>query len=416
MFANSTEALDWLYNTQLFGMKLGLEGITRLLHACGLSHLFDATSRKPQLVHVAGTNGKGSTCAMMESIARCSGYRTALFTSPHLVSFHERIRVNNEMIDDASLCRLIQKLHDLTADWDPCPTFFELTTALALMFFDEQQTELIFLETGMGGRLDATNALPKDLAVIVPIGLDHTQFLGSDLSTIAGEKAGIITSALPVICAPQEPAAAGVIAQQCQATGSTLQVVTQPCTLPLGLVGSHQRMNAAVAVAAMQALPSFRGTCADIDSGLAQVRWAGRFERVEHAEKLLVLDGAHNAHAMRCLVDTWQWEFGADCKPCCIFAAAADKDVEAVLELLSPIVGRWILPKVQSPRIAAPVEMAAMIQRVSDAPIECCEGLDSTWELLDAHAPNLLCGSLFLVGEMKSVLADDGASYRKTMQ
>lgn len=415
MFSNSSEALDWLYNTQLFGMKLGLEGITRLLRACGLAPLVDGAPNAPQVIHVAGTNGKGSTCAMMESIARASGYKTGMFTSPHLVSFHERLRVNNAMIGDADLCRLIQKLHDLTRDWDPCPTFFELTTALALLHFTEQGCELILLETGMGGRLDATNAIAKSVAVLVPIGLDHTQYLGDTLAAIAGEKAGIVTRDIPVICAPQEVEAMEVIRQRCAEMGSELQLIDSPCELPLGLAGKHQARNAALAVAAVKALPDFRGDEASIAQGLLNARWAGRFELAEHAGKSLILDGAHNPHAMRALVETWKASY-AGTKPCCIFAAAEDKDVGAVLELLAPMVGRWVLPVVQSPRIAAPLVMADAIKSHSSAPITTCASLSEALTQLSADAPNLLCGSLFLVGEAKSLLDEAVDSYRKTLQ
>ncbi|MFI3243743.1 MAG: folylpolyglutamate synthase/dihydrofolate synthase family protein [Akkermansia sp.] len=415
MFLNSSEALDWLYNTQLFGMKLGLEGITRLLRACDLATLVDGAPDAPQIIHVAGTNGKGSTCAMMESIGRASGYKTGMFTSPHLVRFHERLRVNNQMIDDATLCRLIQKLHDVTQDWDPCPTFFELATALGLMYFEEQGCDLILLETGMGGRLDATNAVAKSVAVLVPIGLDHTQYLGDTLAAIAGEKAGIITSDLAVICAVQAEEAMTVIRDRCSSTGSELQLVDKPCDLPLGLLGQHQAQNAALAVTAMKALPQFRGNEESIAQGLKKASWAGRFEKLKIQGKACILDGAHNAHAMRALVETWQSQYG-DTKPCCIFAAAEDKDVGAVLDLLAPLVGRWVLPVVQSPRIAAPEQMEQLVRRYSSAAISTCPHLSDAFGQLAEGAPNLICGSLFLVGETKALLEQSADSYRKTMQ
>lgn len=417
-----TAALDWLYGTQLFGMKLGLEHTARLLRACGLAHMLDAKGRRPQVIHVAGTNGKGSTCAMMESIARASGYRTGLFTSPHLLRFNERARVNGLMIDDGRLLRLINKVRSITADWDLSPTFFELTTAIALMYFEEQACELIILETGMGGRLDSTNTLLKDVAVLLPIAMDHTQYLGSDLSSIAGEKAGIITTACPVISAPQEAEAMQVIQDRCKSMGAQLQVISQPCELPLALKGSHQAMNAAVACAAVQALPKFKGKASNIAQGLASTIWEGRFERVQARTarggqvKQLILDGAHNEHAMRSLVATWLHEFGAGDRPSCIFAAAADKDIAAVLQLLAPLVGRWILPQAQSPRLASAQEMRERISQVSTAPASCCATVAEALELSDDEAPTLLCGSLFLVGEMKSVLEQSETSYRKTMQ
>lgn len=417
-----TEALDWLYSTQLFGMKLGLEHTARLLRACELSHLLEQTGKRPQVIHVAGTNGKGSSCAMMAAIGCASGYRTGLFTSPHLLRFNERARVNGQMIDDDNLLRLINKVHELTAEWDPSPTFFELTTAIALMYFEEQECELIILETGMGGRLDSTNTILKDVAVLMPIAMDHTQYLGSELSSIAREKAGIITASIPVISSVQEQAAMQVIQEACAQQEAQLQYISEPSELPLALKGSHQSINAAVACAAIQALPHFKGNAASIAHGLATTQWEGRFERVQTSSKTngckkeLILDGAHNEHAMQSLVATWQQEFGNEHRPSCIFAAAADKDIEAVLQQLAPLVGRWILPQAQSPRLASAEDMRERVRRISEAPISCCEQLADAIEMSDEAGPTLLCGSLFLVGEMKSQLEQAEASYRKSMQ
>ena len=202
--------LDWLYSTQAFGIKLGLEGVTRLLSACGVLY------PRAQVIHVAGTNGKGSTCAFCESVARAAGYKTGLFTSPHLVEFSERIRVNGVNIPDADAARLIAKVREVVQAWDPCPTFFELVLAVAMLWFAEQEVELIVLETGMGGRLDATNAVPKDVAVLAPIGLDHTQYLGETLYEVAGEKAAILSWHRPAVSAPQEPEAMRAIHEASQ--------------------------------------------------------------------------------------------------------------------------------------------------------------------------------------------------------
>ncbi len=396
-------SLDWLYSVQVFGIKLGLEGITRLLKECGVLY------PRARVVHVAGTNGKGSTCAFIESVARSAGYKTGLFTSPHLVEFNERIRVNGVNIPDADATRLIDYVRELIADWETPPTFFEIVLAVAMLYFAEQEVELIVLETGMGGRLDATNAVPKDVAVITPIGLDHTQYLGPTLYDVAGEKAGIIAWHRPAVIAPQEPEAIRAIHEAAQRMDTDFRIITAECEQPLGLKGAHQRRNAALALAALQALPHFLCSAEEQARGLAQVRWPGRFEEVLPG---VILDGAHNPHAMHVLVRTWRETFG-ESKARCIYAGSADKALDETLELLAPIVEEWILPPVQSPRILPPEEMAEKVRAVSSAPIRLPESLNTTPENLPERT--LICGSFFLLGEALSLI-QGRPDYRKTAQ
>lgn len=394
--------LGWLYSTQAFGIKLGLEGVTRLLSACGVLH------PRAQVIHVAGTNGKGSTCAFCESVARAAGYKTGLFTSPHLVEFGERIRVNGVNIPDADAARLIGKVREVVQDWEPCPTFFELVLAVAMLWFAEQEVELIVLETGMGGRLDATNAVPKDVAVLTPIGLDHTQYLGGTLYEVAGEKAAILSWHRPAVSAPQEPESMRAIQEAARRMDTYCRVITGECDQPLGLKGVHQRRNAALALAALRALPHFLCSAEEEARGLAGVRWPGRFEEVQPG---VIMDGAHNPHAMHVLTRTWREAFGGQ-KARCIYAGSADKALDEVLELLSPIVGEWVLPPVQSPRILSPAEMAAKVQAASAAPVSTPATLAEC--LVDMPAGTLICGSFFLLGEAKSILRR--ADYRVTVQ
>ncbi|MBA3544112.1 MAG: bifunctional folylpolyglutamate synthase/dihydrofolate synthase, partial [Chthoniobacterales bacterium] len=170
------EALAWLFGTQRFGIKLGLENSQRLFHALAVP------SPNERIIHVAGTNGKGSVCALLDSICRAANYRTGLFTSPHLVSFRERIQVSGELISEEEVARGLGKIRELVANWDPHPTFFEITTALALDHFRNRETEIVILETGMGGRLDATNATQPVVSVLTPIALDHEKWLGDSLA------------------------------------------------------------------------------------------------------------------------------------------------------------------------------------------------------------------------------------------
>lgn len=396
-------ALDWLYSTQMFGIKLGLEGITRLLRACGVLY------PRAHVIHVAGTNGKGSTCAFAESVARAAGYSTGLFTSPHLVRFNERIRVCGSEIPDEAAARLIERVRDITEDWETKPTFFELVLAIALMHFAESQCDIIILETGMGGRLDATNAVPKDVAVLTPIGMDHTQYLGSTHYDIAAEKAAIFAWHRPALIAPQQPEAIRAIHEAAQLMDTHYRIVTTECELPLGLHGAYQKRNAALALAALRALPHFLASEAEIAHGLATVQWPGRFEEIAPQ---VIMDGAHNPPAMQVLADTWRATYGEQ-KARCIYAGSADKALDEVLSLLSPLVSEWILPPVQSPRILPPADMAEKIRAVSAAPVSTPSTLAEALALLPPHT--LICGSFFLLGEAKALLQQQ-PHYRKTEQ
>ena len=191
------ETLRWLFSTQRFGIKLGLDNV-RLLFAA-----LDIPAPNEKIIHVAGTNGKGSTCALLDSISRAAGYRTGLFTSPHLVTFRERIRVNGEMISEEEVALGLTKIRELISAWNPHPTFFEIVTALALDHFRNRKVEIVVLETGMGGRLDATNATQPVVSVLTPVDLDHQKWLGNSLAEIAFEKAGIIKRHVPVVSARQ---------------------------------------------------------------------------------------------------------------------------------------------------------------------------------------------------------------------
>lgn len=399
-----SSALDWLYSTQMFGIKLGLEGITRLLQACGVLY------PRARVIHVAGTNGKGSTCAFAESVARAAGYSTGLFTSPHLVRFNERIRVNGEQIPDADAARLICKVKDTVAAWETPPTFFELVLAIAMLYFAERGVDIIILETGMGGRLDATNAVPKDVAVLTPIGLDHTQYLGETLYDIAAEKAAIFAWHRPALSAPQQPEAVRALHEAALRMDTDYRIIAEECELPLGLHGAFQRRNAALALAALRALPHFLASEEEIARGLADTRWPGRFEEVAPA---VIMDGAHNPPAIRVLVDTWQATYGEQ-KARCIYAGSADKALDEVLQLLSPIVEEWVLPPVQSPRILPPAEMAQKVRAHSAAPLTMPATMAEALASLPPHT--LICGSFFLLGEAMAELTRTCSEYRKTEQ
>lgn len=400
------KALDRLYATQMFGIKLGLQGMTRLLKECGVFY------PKARVIHVAGTNGKGSTCAFAESVARAAGYSTGLFTSPHLVDFCERIRVDGKNIPQQDAARLIEHVLNLTAAWETPPTFFELVLAIAMLYFAQRRVDIIILETGMGGRLDATNAVPKDVAVLTPIGMDHTQYLGNTLYEIGSEKADIIAWHRPALTAPQPPEAMRAIHLAAQRMDTECRIVAEECQLPLGLRGSHQRRNAALALAALHALPHFLCSDAEEARGLAEVDWPCRFQEIMSG---VILDGAHNPPAIRTLVQNWREVYG-DTPARCIYAGSADKALDEVISLLSPIAAEWILPPVQSPRILPAADMAEKIRARSTAPLRIVPTLAEALEKLSESAlPTLICGSFFLLGETLALMKQC-PDYRKTMQ
>jgi len=391
---NYRDTLAWLFGTQTFGIKLGLENTRRLLAACG------QPQEKLRFLHVAGTNGKGSTCAMMDSILRAAGYRTALYTSPHLVDFRERLRVDGQMIPESSVAEGLTLLRDASEGWEQAPTFFELATVLAAWWFAREEAEFVVWETGMGGRLDATNAVTPLVSVIMPVGLDHQAWLGETIALIAAEKAGIIKPGIPVVSAPQAGEVRAVLEAKAVEVGVQVGFVSAPWEAgPVGLAGAHQRWNAAVAIAALRAAGVEVGEEA-IRSGLARVKWPGRFQRAGAA---LVVDGAHNPSATEVLVATWREVFGK-VKARLVFGVLSDKDASALLHVLRAIADEvWLVP-VAGARGASvdelrPAAEAAGFTVVHTSTIE---------EVLAGEpsdrAPVLVTGSLFLAGEVLALL------------
>jgi dihydrofolate synthase/folylpolyglutamate synthase len=353
-------------------------------------------------LHVAGTNGKGSVCAFTESILRAGGLRTGLYTSPHLVEFAERIRISGKIIGSETLDEGIVRLREAIKEWPEAeePTFFELVTALAFDCFARAGCDVVVLETGLGGRLDATNTAPKMACAITPIARDHTEWLGDTLAEIAREKAGIFRPGIPAVIAPQEPEAAASLEATARERGTPCEWVRQPLNdIPLGLAGSHQRWNAALAVSLTRSAGFFFSE-AVVAAGLAATVWPGRFQRLREGH--LILDGAHNLHAARQLVSTWREEFGEGrCR--LIFGALTDKEPESLLRELSAVASEILLVPVSSPRSADRVLLA---EKIADLGIptrvfgSLGEAFEEVFDSGEARrGPVLLAGSLFLVGE-----------------
>ena len=356
--------------------------------------------RALKFIHVAGTNGKGSTCAMIANICHAQGWRTGLYTSPHLLSLKERFQINGECIPESVLCEELNRIREQVVDWEQHPTFFEIVTVLALRWFQQESVEVVVLETGMGGRLDATNIVTPLVSVLTPIGLDHQQHLGESLALIAEEKAGIFKQGIPVISALQEEEALAVFRDKARLLGCSLEVVEQPWTeSAVALKGEVQRWNAALAIAALRAagLPI---TSAAIEKGLSSVRWPGRFEKVGDN---LVLDGAHNPHAARVLCETWQTTFPGE-RAELIFGALQDKDVRGLLNALAPIIGTLTLVPITNPRALTVEQLHEIaLEHFPAVPRSTAASLEEALAR-PAQLRRLVCGSLYLVGEAIGLL------------
>lgn len=377
------DPLAWLSTTQFFGIKLGLENTLRLLDALGNPH------HHLPAIHVAGTNGKGSVCAFLDSILRSHHLSSGLYTSPHLANFRERIRVRGKMISVECVDSGLREIRAVCDVWEHYPTFFEITTALAMSHFHRVSTDLCILETGMGGRLDATNVILPKVSVITPIAMDHSEWLGDTIAKIAAEKAGIIKPGVPVVSAPQCPEAEAVLRRRAAECGSEIRFVEAPWSGSLGLKGAHQTWNAALAVLALEVV-GFPMQPKALADGLQNVIWPGRFQAV--GSRILV-DGAHNPHAAACLVEAWREEFGNE-RPTIIFGAMSDKDHASMLDTLSQIAGEFYFTPVNSPRSADPAALAAKVNgRIFPSLTDALEAAEKR------PARILITGSLFLAGE-----------------
>ena len=430
------EAIRYLYSLRWFGAKFGLANTFKLAALAG------NPQNQLRFIHVAGTNGKGSTCAMLESIYRAAGLRVGLFTSPHLVAFGERIQVNRRVISERNIARLVAEMQSLLEEgWgmpdaiipssgpgrevEPRgpkdshaaatehPTFFEVVTVMALRYFAEQECDLVIWETGLGGRLDATNIVKPLASVITNIQYDHQKWLGETLASIASEKAGIIKTGVPVLTATDATEALHVIAETARwqeaplTTLSPAEMDRPPLsTLQLPLPGQHQRMNAAVAVATVRALASQIPVSEDtIRAGLSHVHWAGRLQLVTRPTgQRLLLDGAHNVGGAGILAAAMKQYFPV-AEPTLVLGILRDKDWPAMCDILAPLARRILLVPVPSERSATPQELAEACRRANPRAqvIECAslgEALEKTIE--DGFVT--IGGSLYLIGEAMELL------------
>jgi dihydrofolate synthase/folylpolyglutamate synthase len=419
MVMNYEETLSYLYDLERFGIKLDLSNITSILRRLGNPH------QSFPSVHIAGTNGKGSVAAMLHSILYQAGYRVGMYTSPHLVDFRERIKVGPEFVDQDFVVDLVLKLKD---DIDQRGyTFFEVTTAMAFEHFARKQVDLGVVETGLGGRLDATNMITPLVSIITNIGKEHTQQLGDVIAQIATEKAGIVKRAVPTITAVSQPEALDAIRVVCAQrksefirvqNGSVYSVLDSSIhgsrfnfssnsfeyrNLELNLAGEHQLQNALTALTTIQELVGLGWKVDEpaIRKGLKQVNWRARLE-VFGKEPRVLLDVAHNPRGMQTLVEALEQLF-PERKVIFVFGVMGDKDYRSMLETISRKARLVVLTKPDYKRAVDPEVLREVIMP-SGIPCRIVPQVEQAYHsaLEQACPDDVVCitGSHFTVGEL----------------
>lgn len=422
------ETVDYLYGLQSRGIKFGLDNIRRLLGALG------NPERSFSSIHVAGTNGKGSTAAMAEAILAAAGQRTGLFTSPHLVSLTERIKVGGVEITEEEVVNLAAYVRAEAEKLDGLsPTFFEVVTAMGFLHFSKKGVQWATVETGLGGRLDSTNALSPLVTVITKVGLDHTDFLGDTLAEVAAEKAGIIKATIPLVTVPQKPVAMKEIKKKRDETGGPLFVLGEDISYSITeesiravrfdyedasgriddifvpLAGRYMAQNAALAVAAAGlALGADKGSIGRGDfikavrEGLRKLRWPGRLEMISSCENPGVyIDGAHNPQAAEALAEeAGRLLVNNNRKLTLIMGVMADKNMAGIIKPLLPISSRRIFTRPDYGRAAPPGELAALARGLG-YPSETAPGVKEAMAMAIKDDIVLITGSFYTIGEAR---------------
>lgn len=434
------KALHFLAERTKFGINLGLQRIEKLLALLGNPHRQGA----PKYIHVGGTNGKGSVSIMLAEILQACGYKTGLFTSPHLHSYRERFRLNGQPLSKAELVHqlaIIQPFLDqMAAAGEEAPTEFEISTALALHYFTEQQADWAVIEVGMGGEIDSTNVIQPELAVITNVAMDHMAYLGETVAEIAAVKAGIIKPGVPTLTAAQNQAALAVLQKRAAAKDTSLEQLGRDfaylprkvaesgqifdwqklavnnsdennlvyADLSIQLLGEHQLANASLAVAAAAKLDLPE---AAVRQGLAAARWPGRLEIVNR-QPLTVLDGAHNVAGMQALSGALQ-QYWPGRPIVAVLGMLADKERAEALRLLLPLVSRAVITKVPSPRAGDWQALAEICQEFA-VPCQLVESVPqavaAARQILQSDELNgkeplfLVTGSLYMLAEARAYL------------
>ncbi|NLZ44562.1 MAG: bifunctional folylpolyglutamate synthase/dihydrofolate synthase [Clostridia bacterium] len=429
------EALQYIHGRYQYRIKLGLDRMRYLLEKLGDPH------RQYPVVHVAGTNGKGSTVMMLSAVLQKAGYKVGRYTSPHLSSYCERMVIDEKSILPERVAALVSRVKPVVEAADSRPeigaaTEFEFGTLLAFSFFAEEQVDIAVIEVGMGGRLDATNVVDPLVCVITPVGLEHREYLGDTLEAIAREKAGIIKEKRPVVTGLQEPEALAVLAgtaaragapfyrvgkeirfrlQRADLTGTylNLQWKEEPAVpVRVNLFGSHQAANAAMVFGALHLLreEGFAWRQEDLIAGLSEVRWPGRLELIPGNPSFL-LDGAHNPHACRVLIQSLE-ELYPGARLTAVIGVQENRPVEEMAGILAPKLSRVYATRLPYFNTALPSRVAAAFRSHGIAAVEIDDPLQAVdlakTEAYPVSPPVLITGSFYLLGEVRPhLLAGD---------
>jgi dihydrofolate synthase/folylpolyglutamate synthase len=414
-----SEAVEYLYSLQKYGIKFGLSKTSNLLKAFGNPH------RGQRYVHIAGTNGKGSVAAMVESILRTSGLKVGFYSSPHLVRFTERFRINGREILPETAAGLVEELRRVMDPKQP-PTFFEVTTAMGLMYFAQEKVDIGVIEVGMGGRLDATNVIRPDVSVITNISFDHQAFLGNTLMEITGEKAGIIKRKTDLVTAAKQPRVLELLRKTCKeksapfwrvgkdiryrAAGNVIHydgLARKLNNLELGLAGIYQHRNAALALGVIELVErkGIRVTEGHIREGLKNTRWPGRLQVVSR-NPLIILDGAHNPSAARSLSEAIREGFPYK-RLLLVLGVMADKDLTGVLKGIVPLADYVFFSRPEYYRAASPemlMQAASPLGKPGEIQPTLAKALEKAKRAAHEDDLILVTGSLFTVGETMAIL------------
>jgi len=386
------DALKYLDSLNVFGIKPGLERITLLTDRLGKPQNFFKT------VHVTGTNGKGSTCAMLAEILQAAGYKVGLFTSPHLVTYCERFKVNGKNISETEFAEIVELIKFLAVQ----ATQFEVLTAMAFAWFAKENVDIAVIEVGLGGTFDSTNIITPKVSVITNVALEHENILG-DLASIAQNKAGIIKRNIPCVTgATGKPLE--IIRSVAEKNNSPLFEVTQPAQVEINLRGEFQKFNAAIAIKTAEVL----GIAEEkIFAGLKKVSWAGRFEVIETDCGKVIIDGAHNPHGATALRQSLDKIFPTE-RRCFLFGALADKNIDAMIEILFRADDFVI---VTEPNSARAENVEKICGKLKSRGVDCIDAKnisDAVSKLKTFDGLKIATGSLYLIGEVREdLIADD---------
>lgn len=418
---NCKEALEYIGSSTWYASKLGLDRIEELLEKLGNPH------KNLKFIHVAGTNGKGSCCAMLASALKSAGYKTGLFTSPYIYRFNERMQINGHEIDDDVLAGIISELQPKADAMEDHPLIFEMVTAAAMLWFAREKCDIVVLEVGMGGRLDATNVIDSpEAAVIMNIGLDHMAQLGETVAEIASEKGGIIKPGCDVVLYQQSDDAENVIKEICTEKNAVLHMTDfsmiesgfdslegqsfkykgEEYAIPL--LGAHQRRNAAAVIEAVAVLRA-RGWEIDqneLEHGLYSVYWPARFEVISE-DPYFVLDGGHNPQCAGTVVQNLADYFPGQ-KHIMLVGVLGDKDYETLFSIINLAADEYVCITPQSPR-ALPAEKLAEFLKKFGKPVTVCSSIeDGVFKASDRarETEGMVCavGSLYMAGSIRECL------------